>query len=330
MQNLRAVYDVVIVGGSFAGSAAALQLARASRSVLLCDAGAPRNAASPAAHGVPGFDGVPPREILQRLHSELGQYETCNLRSAWVDKVEALPEPATGSAAPRFRVSLRAGEAAAEDDGSVATQEVLAARVILATGVRDQVPAIPGMNDCWGRTVLHCPYCHGYEVKGRALGILVLHKAAALHQARMLVQDWSPNVTLLGQPELEADEVAQLEHSNIQTRSFDIKDIARLSNTDTDGVRIELQDGQAHEYAALFTQAPVELPDLIQRLNLPVCLGGPMEVPYIDADPLTCEVKDHPGLYAVGDLINPAAQVLQAMSTGARAAMFCHQTLLLH
>jgi len=180
--------DVAIVGGSFAGLTAALQLGRASRTVAVFDTGRPRNAASSAAHGVPGWDGRPPLEILGAIRKDVAAYPTVTFADQAVTGL-------TG-AADSFRLTMEAGE-------------VLARRVILACGVTDRLPDIPGLAEGWGRWALHCPYCHGYEVKGRPLSILG-RGPMALHMAQMLRSDWSADVTLIAHdgdwgPEAQAE-----------------------------------------------------------------------------------------------------------------------------
>ncbi len=129
--------DVAIIGGSFAGLTAALQLARASRSVIVIDAGSPRNSASPGAHGVAGWDGIAPGDILARFRSDLDKYPGVEIRSESVFDISG--------AIDAFTLTVDGEE----------TYE--AKRIILAHGVRDILPDIPGISEAWGRRVLHCP-----------------------------------------------------------------------------------------------------------------------------------------------------------------------------
>ncbi|MEC7297676.1 MAG: NAD(P)/FAD-dependent oxidoreductase, partial [Pseudomonadota bacterium] len=168
--------DAIVIGGAFAGLRAALQLARASRSVLVVDAGQPRNRTSPAAHGVPGWDGVPPADILDRFRADLAGYQTVGILR---DRVTGI-----SGRIDAFQVTLDQSD------------RVEARRIILANGVRDILPDLPGLSEAWGRTVLHCPYCHGYEVRNRPLAVLATGPMVA-HQAHMLRADWSDRVTLL-------------------------------------------------------------------------------------------------------------------------------------
>jgi len=161
-------YDAIVVGGSYAGLSAAMQLARARRRIVVIDSGLPRNRFTRAAHGFFGQDGKAPFAILQEARRQLLAYPT-------VEMVEAEVLNARKSEAG-FIVALK--------DGG----EMEAARLVLATGLRDELPPLPGLQERWGITVLHCPYCHGYEFGGEELGVLANHPMAA-HQA-MMIPDW--------------------------------------------------------------------------------------------------------------------------------------------
>lgn len=182
-------HDVIVVGGSFAGLSAAMQLARARRRVLVVDAGLPRNRFAAHAHGFFGQDGKPPAEIIREAAAQLAVYSTVQ-----IVKGEAV---AAKRVADRFEVTLAGGRIES------------ASRLILATGVRDELPAIPGLQTRWGMTVVHCPYCHGYEVRDRRLGVLASH-ALSIHQA-LLVPEWGPTTYFTqGHFEPEAEQIAHL------------------------------------------------------------------------------------------------------------------------
>ena len=173
--------DVVVVGGGAGGLSAALVLARSRRSVVVVDAGEPRNAPADAVHNYLGREGTPPLELAALGRAEVERYGARVLAGR---VVEATAAPAQdGPLVPRFALVL--------DDGT----RVLARRVVLATGVRDVLPDVPGLAARWGRDVLHCPYCHGWEVQDRRIGVLATG-AAAMHQVGLFRQ-LSPHVTLL-------------------------------------------------------------------------------------------------------------------------------------
>ena len=182
-------YDVIIVGGSYAGLSAGLALGRARKRVLIIDAGQPRNRFAHAAHGFLGQDGRAPDAIARAACAEVAAYPTV----AFLDGTVATAAPTDGG----FTVAL-------QDDVTHT-----AARLILATGAVDELPDLPGLREGWGKGVLHCPYCHGYEVAGRRLGVLALMPFAT-HQAN-LIPDWGPTTFLTnGVVALAANERAAL------------------------------------------------------------------------------------------------------------------------
>src|SRR5215471_16087744 len=183
-------YDVIIIGGSFAGLSAALQLARARRRVLVFDSGEPRNRFAQSSHGLFGHDGQPPSAILAKARSQLLSYRTVSFTDGL----------ATHAA--------RSGEEFTVTDASGAVH--FASRLILATGVRDDLAPIPGLQERWGISVLHCFYCHGYEVTGRRLGVLATGDRAL--QTALLLPDWSEHVTLFtnGALTLSQEQMADL------------------------------------------------------------------------------------------------------------------------
>ncbi|QFT59530.1 Thioredoxin reductase [Sulfitobacter sp. THAF37] len=290
--------DAVIVGGSFAGLSAALQLARASRSVLIIDEGLPRNRMSAAAHGVPGWDGVPPAEILARFRADLAGYRTIRFLD---DRAEDI-----SGAIDAFEVTTRSGE------------RIDARRIILTHGVRDILPDLPGLAGAWGRTVLHCPYCHGYEVKGQPLAVLASGPMAA-HQAQMLRADWSGDVTVL------VNGVDTLDTKALTAANIRIEPRRPLRLVSGDGVRVCFQDGPAADFAAIFTAPKVDLAGS-PAVRLGVGLSdGPMG-PFVRTGAM--QQTDTPGVFAAGDLTTPMWNVNFAVGDGARAGAGCHQSLL--
>lgn len=292
------MFDAAIVGGSFAGLSAALQLARASRSVLILDEGLPRNRMSPAAHGVPGWDGVPPTEILARFREDLAKYPAISLMDGRAEDVSG--------ALDAFMVTTEA------------RSPVHARRIILAHGVQDVLPDLPGLAEAWGRTVLHCPYCHGYEVKGRPLAVLASGPMAA-HQAHMLRADWSEEVTVLVNG-VEGFDAPALESAGIR-----VDDRVPLRLVPGDGIRVSFHNGPDAEFAAIFTAPGIDLTGSpADRLGVGLS-EGPMG-PFVRTGPM--QQTDIPGLFAAGDLATPMWNVNFAVGDGARAGAGCHQSLL--
>ena len=164
--DLSSSYDVVVVGGGAAGLNGALMLARSRRSVVVIDAGQPRNAPADGVHGLLARDGMPPAELLERGRAEVRSYGGAVVAGT-VTTIDRLP---TG-----FTVGLADG------------RTVSARRLLVTTGVVDELPEIPGLRERWGRDVIHCPYCHGWEVRDRAIGVLASSPMVA-HQALLFRQ----------------------------------------------------------------------------------------------------------------------------------------------
>lgn len=292
------MYDVIVVGGSFAGMSAAMQLARARQNVLVIDAGAPRNRFADEAHGFLGQDGRAPAAIMRDARCQLRRYPTVEVMSG-----EAVGARAFGDG---FAIEL--------SDGG----QHSARRLILATGVSDQLPAIPGMNERWGETVLHCPYCHGYEVRDLPLGVIAAHPMSA-HQA-MLIPDWGPT-TYFTQGEFEP-EAAELDAFVARGITIERTPVVELLGDAPalDGVR--LADGRFVQVAAVFT-APRTSP----ATPLATMLGcvhedGPTG-PYVKVD--QWGATSVVGVWAAGDAATPMHNATLASAAGVLAGIGAHQ-----
>ena len=169
-------YDVVVIGGGAAGLSAALVLSRARRRVAVVDAGQPRNAPAAHMHGFLGWDGAPPATLLMQGRGEVTSYGGELISGTVTDLIAG----GGSNNQPHFEVTL--------DDGA----SLQARRVLVTTGLRDELPDIPGVAERWGRDLLHCPYCHGYEVRDQPLGVLGGTPDAVLHA--LLVRQWSADV----------------------------------------------------------------------------------------------------------------------------------------
>jgi thioredoxin reductase len=292
--------DVAIVGGSFAGLTAALQLGRASRQVAVFDTGRPRNAASPAAHGVPGWDGRAPGDILGAIRKDVAAYPTVCLYDQAVTGV-------TGEA-DAFLLSTAVGD-------------VTARRVILACGIADRLPDIPGLAEGWGRWALHCPYCHGYEVKEQPLAILG-RGPMALHMAKMLRSDWSDDVTLI------AHEGEFGPEADVQAEALGVpllrSPLAR-AETLADGARLVLADGTVLRTAGLFLHADSTFAaPFVASLGLATAQGP--TGPYLKVGAFN--VTSRAGIFAAGDITRPAGILTPALSNGVVTGTASHQSLL--
>ena len=293
-------YDLIVAGGSFAGLSAAMQAARARRKVLVIDAGRPRNRFAVHAHGFLGQDGREPDAILGEARRQLLAYPTARV-------VEARAEKAM-NAGVGFEVATGDGE----------TFE--AKRLVIATGVRDILPEIPGLAERWGKSVLHCPYCHGYEIAGKPLGVLAT-SPMSIHQAE-LITDWG-KVTLFGNGLLtpDAEQTSLLEKRGID---FEPGPVAALEDDGTDGMIVRLGDGRGIAIGGLFT-AP--------RNTMASPLAEQLGCAFADA-PLgpVIAVDDKqqtsvPGVYAAGDAARMMHNIAFAVSGGAMAGVAAHQSL---
>jgi thioredoxin reductase len=180
-------YDVIVIGGGAAGLSAGLTLARARRSVLVLDGGDPRNAPADGVHGLLSRDGIPPLELLRAGREDVARYG---------GEVRAATVTTANRDGDAFVVETAEGEERAP-------------RLVVATGMRDHLPEIPGLRERWGKDVVHCPFCHGWEIRDRAIAILGLN-AMADHQA-MLFRGWSDDVTVV-----PAEDVAALETDGLR------------------------------------------------------------------------------------------------------------------
>lgn len=284
------MYDVVVVGGGAAGLSAALVLGRARRRVLVCDTQQPRNAASPAAHSVFTRDGTPPAELLAIGRAQLVPYGV-ELRSESVVHARA--------AATGMQLTLANSE------------HVHTRTMLLATGVRDILPPLAGIEAFWGTSVLHCPFCHGWEVADQPIAVLGTG-ATAVHLAYLL-HNWSHDLVLCtnGPGQVTDEERDQITSLDITIHE---QPIARLEGIQAQLERIRFVDGTAIERRALFLR-PAQEPQnrLAQELG---CT--------LDTDGLVL-VDEHgqtsvPGVYAAGDLTRRIQQVILAAADGARAA----------
>lgn len=289
-------YDVIIVGGSYAGMAAALQLVRAHRSVLVVDAGKRRNRSAAHSHGFLGQDGVDPAEIARIARVQLQAYPTL----AWCEDevVEA------SGVIDDFAV------------GTVRSGQFHARRIVLATGVSDALPAIDGLQERWGRSVFHCPYCHGYELQQGAIGVIAT-SAVSLHQAQLLPEWGQVTFLLNGALELDADNQAALQARGVQVEATPI---ARIDGA----AEVVLVDGRRLPFAGLFT-APVNAP----ATPLGEALGCVLANTPMGTQLQTDEAKQTTitGVFACGDVARSPHSVSLAVGDGAWAGAQVHRSL---
>jgi thioredoxin reductase len=301
-------YDAVVVGGSWAGLSAAMQLARARRRVLVVDADRPRNRFARSAHGFFGQDGRAPAAIRDDARAQVLAYPTAAFRAD------------------------EATHAAAVDDGFVLTlasgATAHARRLVLATGVIDELPELPGLRERWGVTVLHCPYCHGYEVADGRLGVLAT-SPLSVHQA-LLLPDWSADVTLLtnGIVTPDAEQRAALSARSVRIEPRRVEALLGDPRSDDPlaltGVR--LAGGEVIALDALFTGSRTRMASpLAEQLGCSFDDGPVGPVIRTDARKATTV----PGIYAAGDAALPMYSASFASADGAMAGIAAHQSLAL-
>ncbi|WP_405837661.1 NAD(P)/FAD-dependent oxidoreductase [Streptomyces sp. NBC_01518] len=298
-------YEVVVIGGGAAGLSAALVLGRSRRRTLVIDAGEPRNA--PAAHmqGYLTRDGMSPAEFLALGREEIARYGVDLVRDRAVD--------VTKGEGDDFAVALAGGET------------VHARRIVVATGLKDELPSVPGVAERFGRDVIHCPYCHGWEVRDQAFGVLAT-TPMSVHQA-LIVSQWSKDVTLflhtVAESELTDDDLRRLAAAGVAVVPGEVSELA-VEDDRLTGVR--LADGSTHAREALFV-APRAVPQtgLLEKLGAELHETPFGAYPVVDPTGLTTV----PGLWAVGNAMGFAEQVVNAASAGYRAGATINGELLM-
>jgi len=293
--QLRDGYDVVVVGGGAAGLSGALMLARARRSVVVIDAGAPRNAPAAGVHGLLARDGIRPAELLERGRAEVRRHGG----HVVAGEVTTAVRDAEG-----LTVALADG------------RSVRARRLLVATGLVDELPDVPGLRAQWGQNVVHCPYCHGWEIRDQAIGVLA-SGPLAVHQA-LLFRQWSADVTFFSHtmPPPTDEEAEQLAARGICVVDGEV---ASLEIVEDRLVGVRLSDGTVVSREALAVS-----PRMTPRAGFLAALGlRPAEHPsgvgeYIPSD--ATGRTEAPGVWVAGNVTDLAAQVGTAAAAGAAAA----------
>ncbi|MGW6792960.1 NAD(P)/FAD-dependent oxidoreductase [Streptomyces chartreusis] len=296
-------YEVVVVGGGAAGLSAALVLGRARRRTLVVDAGEPRNAPAAYMQGYLSRDGMSPGEFLAVGREEIARYGVELVRDRAVDVTR------DGD----FTVVLASG------------RSVRARRLVVATGLRDELPDVPGVAERFGNDVLHCPYCHGWEVRDRAFGVLAT-TPLSVHQA-LMVSQWSKDVTFflheVSESDLSDDDLRRLAAAGVKVVPGEVAELV-IEDDRLTGVR--LTDGTVHAREVVFTA-----PRAVPRTGLLEKLGAEFQetpfgsYPVVDPTGLTSV----PGVWAAGNAMGFAEQVVNAASGGYRAGAFINGELLM-
>lgn len=285
-------YDVIIVGAGPAGLSAALMLGRCRRSVLVCDTGKPRNRASHAMHGYLSRDGINPREFLHIARRDLAQYDTVHFRDVEVVAAECKPDG-------HFEVTLATGA------------RVRARKLLIATGVSDNVPPLAGISELYGRSVFHCPYCDGWEIRDQPIAIYGRGEHGLGLSLEMTV--WSRDLVLCtdGPSEIDEEGLARLQRNGIAVRE---ERIARLDGRDGILERIVFESGASLARRALFfTTGQSQQSELAMHLGCGINEKGTVRTGRYEATHLR-------GLFVAGDASRAVQWVIVAAAEGAEAA----------
>ncbi|MGV1870480.1 NAD(P)/FAD-dependent oxidoreductase [Agrobacterium rosae] len=297
------IYDVIIIGGSYAGLSAALQLGRARRSVLVIDEGLRRNRFASHSHGFITQDGVNPAVIAATARSQVAQYPTVQ----WL----------SGRADTARRISQEGDKAAALFEVMVAETRTLSKTLILAVGVKDILPGIEGLAERWGKSVFHCPYCHGYELNQGQIGVIA-GSELSMHHALML-PDWGPTTLLLNDAfEPSADQIAALAARGVTLERSAVQALKRHAD-------VQLANGRTLFFAGLFALASIEIATAI-----PDQLGLDLEPGPLGSIIKTDVMKETSisGVFACGDAARAMASVALAVADGNLAGVSAHRSLM--
>lgn len=319
-------YDVAVVGGGPAGLSAAVTLARSLRSVVVIDAGEPRNAPADGAHNLLGREGVPPRELLAAGRREATGYGA-----------EIRPGRAVAARRVEDGFEIDVVPDAADEPRGAGTDPttVRARRLLLASGLVDELPDVPGVRELWGRDVLHCPYCHGYEVRGRRIGVLATG-ANAIHQVQLLRQ-LSDDVTLFLHTAPEPDDGAWERLAALGVRVVEGR-VARLTITESTestetGDGDSAANGNAHgngrlagvvleDGTTIDVDAVAVAPYLVARGELFEQLGGTLDDHAVGGRYVPADARGAtplPGVWAAGNSSDLAAMVGASAAAGVMA-----------
>ncbi|HEX2609161.1 MAG TPA: NAD(P)/FAD-dependent oxidoreductase [Flavisolibacter sp.] len=293
-------FDVIVVGGSYSGLAAGMSLGRALKKTLLIDSGKPCNRQTPRSHNFLTRDGSTPKVIADVAREQLQQYDSVHFFQGTAIRA--------GKTEKGFEVQT--------DSGALFTAQ----KLIFATGIKDLFPPLEGFAECWGISVIHCPYCHGYEVRGQATGILSGSELA--YDIVRLIHNWTKDLTLFtnGPSPLTEEQMQKLKAKGIPVIE---KEIERLEHRQGQLNAIVFKDGTRHAIPALYAPVPFE-----QHSILPAALGCEMtEEGFIRVDGFQeTTIKN---IYACGDATTRLRTVANAVSMGTTAGMMASRSTIL-
>lgn len=297
--GLQKQFDVIIVGGSYAGLSAAMALGRSLRSVLVVDSGQPCNRQTPHSHNFLTEDGETPAAITEKAKTQVLKYDTVKFHNGLVTEASGNDKA--------FEVVTEAGE------------RFFSRKLLFATGLLDIMPAVEGFGACWGISVLHCPYCHGYEVKGEKTGILADGEMGI--EFLKLISNWTADLTLFtnGKPEPSEE---QLRPAGLSGFPVVRKEIVRLDHQGGKLTHLVFADGSKHALTALYAR-----PVFRQHCPVPESLGCELsEAGFLKVDGF--QKTTVPGVYAAGDNAFGLRAVSAAIAAGTKAGAVLNKELI--
>lgn len=292
-------FDVIIIGGSYSGLSAALSLGRSLRQVLIIDSGKPCNEQTPHSHNFLTHDGETPRSIASKAKEEVLKYETVHFYSGL-----AVHGEKTDSG---FEIRTETGET------------FTAKKLIFATGVRDIMPEIEGISECWGISVIHCPYCHGYEVRGEKTGLLANREVA--YEFSKMVHHLTKDLTIFtnGKSTMTDEQMNQLKNKEIQIVETEI---ASLKHTEGQIEAVVFKDGTSMNLKALYAKLPFEQhSDIPGKIGCAFSPSGHIEVDVFQKTSI-------PGVFACGDNTTQMRSVSNAVAAGTFAGAMTNKELI--
>ncbi len=293
-------FDVIVIGGSYSGLAAAMALGRALKKVLIIDNGKPCNAQTPYSHNFITQDGNTPKEISIQAKNQVEKYNTVSffsgLATAGIKTING------------FEIHLQTGE-------------VFSSRkLIFSTGIKDLLPNINGVSECWGISVLHCPYCHGYEVRTEKTGIIGNGETG--YEFAKLISNWTNDLTLYtnGQSTLTDEQLSKLKKHNIQ---IEIKKIDSLEHKNGNLTNIVFSDNTKSMIKVIYLTNPFE-----QNCKIPETLGCELtEDGYIKVD--SFQETTVQGIFACGDNVTTLRTVANAVAMGTTAGIMLSKKMIM-
>lgn len=280
-------FDVIIIGGSYAGLSAAMALGRSLKNVLIIDSGKPCNRYTPHSHNFITHDGDVPGEIAIKAKEQVLKYDTVKFHQDI-----AINGKKTGKG---FEIVTKSGASFSSK------------KLVFATGVKDIFPNIKGFEECWGKSVIHCPYCHGYEFKGGKTAILA-NGEKAFH-VTALVNNLTDKITIItqGKPDFKEEQLIKLQKNKIQIIE---KEVAEIQHQNGEVKTLIFKDGTKENINAAYAAIPFE-----QHCKIPIDLGCEMnEMGHIKVDMF--QKTTVPGIFACGDNTSPMRSVANAVANG--------------